>query len=129
MFNSLKKLLQGASAQVNPFDGGKTYGDFNHPRLQKAKPMLPMAKKALPMYRGFPPDITYNPSGRSAYSARTPELAKMGNRYVANPYADEFLGVDPKVFGFPEDRSARPMMLGRPMPTLEESPLQKLLRY
>jgi len=58
------------------------------------------------------PDITYNPSPNAnvPFSARTPEMAQMGNRYTANPTSPEFIGVDPQQFGYPEDMTARPQI-------------------
>ena len=53
------------------------------------------------------PDITVDPTGRIPYSARTPELARLGNQYVANPTDSRFLGVDPAQFGFPADELGR----------------------
>lgn len=64
----------------------------------------PEAQPQVPQQR---PDITLDPSGSVPYSARTPELAKMGNRYTANPTSPEFLGVDPAQFGYPEDNTVR----------------------
>lgn len=75
-----------------------------------------------------PPDITYDPTGRTPYSARTPELARLGNQYVANPTAPQFLGVDPALFGFPADNTARRPMIQTPGITGASNPLEQLRR-
>ena len=147
MFN-LKNLVGRVGAQLNPFDGGKT---FNNPNPQQSQPQsqpqvgpqqfapdmhyalrnqtnmhqmqqfrptinqqgdptgypgapeVPMGQD--PADYGYPPEITVDPSGRMPYSARTPELARLGNQYTANPTANRFLGVDPAQFGYPADNS------------------------
>lgn len=55
------------------------------------------------------PDITYNPNPNTniPYSTRSPQDARLGNRYVANPTGSEFLGVDPARFGFPADNTVK----------------------
>ena len=62
-----------------------------------------------PASQGYPPDITYNsnPNIDIPYSAHTPELAQMGNRYVQNPTSPEFLNVDPGLFGYPADNTVQ----------------------
>lgn len=68
---------------------------------------VPMRKQMQSMAKQpMQPDITYDPTGHIPYSARTPELAQLGNQYVANPTAPQFRGVDPAIFGFPADNSA-----------------------
>lgn len=64
-------------------------------------PSVPQAASA--------PDITYNPNPNTnvPYSAHTPQLAKLGNQYVANPTSPRFRGVDPMLFGFPADNTVR----------------------
>jgi len=71
--------------------------------IQQSQPQRPQA------VREEIPDITVDPTGRLPYSARTPELARQGNAYTANPTAPEFIGVDPAQFGYPADNTVRPM--------------------
>lgn len=123
----LRKLLEGAAAQVNPFDNGQTFSSVMHP---PQKPHQPIAEPQRPMPAGInggllqpmsnnlptlqpmqklpaPPDITYDPTGRAPYSARTPEMAQLGNIYVQNPMDPRVQHMDPKYFGFPADNTVR----------------------
>ena len=80
-------------------------------KASKGMQPLPYANPAqmMPMQSQDTPDITYNPNPNVdiPYSARTPELAQMGNRYTTNPTGQEFLNVDPAQFGYPADNTAQ----------------------
>lgn len=60
------------------------------------------------------PDITYNPNPNKSipYSAKTPAAAKQGNAYVKDPTNPKFKGVDPAKFGFPADKTVKPVAKG-----------------
>lgn len=94
---------------------GRLLGRDEHPQqmhpVQKAQP------QATPVQS--PPDITVDPTGHTPYSASTPQLAMMGNRYTADPTNPEFRGIDPALFGYPADISAQSPTPGRPNPAYD----------
>ena len=62
---------------------------------------------------GYPPEISLDPTGREPYSAKTPELMRLGNQYGANPTSPRFIGVDPAQFGYPLEKGAQPTALSK----------------
>jgi hypothetical protein len=107
MFGGLRKILQGAKDQVNPFDGGKSWGNpQGKPAPQApAKPIMPYGMKDMSTAdtgivgptSSFPP---------AASMPARPNQAGAAQRYYDNPQSREFIGVDPKIFGYPADNTA-----------------------
>lgn len=107
----------GYHNQAVQYDQAMKRGDFNNPIVAGPHAIDPK-------YFGYPPDntgrqpqpqsvspdITYNPNPHTniPYSVHDPRLVALGNQYVANPTAQQFLGVDPAIFGFPADNTVVP---------------------
>ena len=103
--NPLHRLLNSQPQHYQALQYRPTINAQGDPTGYPGAPEVPMGKD--PFSYGYPTEITVDPTGRSPYSARTPELARLGNQYVANPYNRKFIGVDPKQFGYPADNASR----------------------
>ena len=111
--NFLDKLLQakkGAQAQLNPFDGGKT---FNSPQPRPAIPSRPQLQpKGLyespagnnDSWSPYDPEAIIPPQMPIQGQAQVPFTQETADRYEANP--EQFSGknaIDPKYFGYAAD--------------------------
>lgn len=85
MFDKLKKLLEGGIAQINPFDGGKTFSTVvNNRPVQPARPQAQPQQQAAPQSRPIVVQKVRQPSILD-------HLASF-SKNVAEPFNQSFVG-------------------------------------
>ena len=126
------KQLQGAVSQINPFDGGANYNSVVNKRRKRPQQVVqrpqqnpqsiaPPTQPKRDNILGDTLDKVFKPPQNTLVQPKTivtdQNRSQLAAEYNKNPQNKKFLGVDPKEFGYPEDKTTpRPQIPIQPKP-------------